>query len=222
MKKFFPLVLIIGVLLVAVIGGVALYKVQQDPPPPDKDKQKTPITISQGATPPHVRGDSNAPVILEEFGDFQCPVCARFYRDLKQVESEYGSKLCVIFREYPIQQIHPHALEAARAAEAAGIQNRFWEMHDLLYENQDTWVKESDTRPSFIGYAKSLGLDVQRFNNDLDGNIAAGRSLDDQRRARELGVTGTPTIFINGRPPRDRNIDAIRNAINEALKEKGY
>ena len=224
MKKYFPLVLIIGVLLIAVIGGMALFKVQQQQEQPRDDKSKPAARgpISQGATPPHIRGDSNAPVVLEEFGDFQCPVCARFYKDLKQVESEYGSKLCVIFREYPIQQIHPHAVEAARAAEAAGLQNRFWEMHDLLYENQDTWVKETDTRPSFVGYAKSLGLDVQRFNSDLDGNIAPGRTVDDQRRAREMGVTGTPTIFINGKPPRDRNIDAIRNAINEALKEKGY
>jgi len=224
MKKFFPLVLILGILMVAVIGGFALYKVQQQNQQPSDNNNKPLVraSISQGATPPHVRGDSNAPVVLEEFGDFQCPVCARFYKDLKQVESEYGSKLCVIFRQYPIQQMHPHALEAARAAEAAGLQNRFWEMHDLLYENQDTWVKENDTRPSFIGYAKSLGLDVQRFNSDFDGNITASRTQDDLRRAREMGVTGTPTIFINGRPPRDRNIDAIRNAINEALKEKGY
>jgi protein-disulfide isomerase len=237
MKKFFPFLLILGVLVIAIVGGFVLYTAQSagggnnssgaivtgGSNNTGSNTPASPRVLSPGATPAHERGDTNAPVKLEEFGDFQCPVCARFYKDLKQIEAEFGeSKLCVTFREYPIQQLHPHALEAARAAEAAGLQNRFWEMHDLLYENQDTWVKENDPRASFIGYAKSLGLDLQKFNGDLDGNIAASRSLDDQRRARDMGVTGTPTIFINGKPPRDRNIDSIRAAINEALKEKGY
>src|SRR6267154_2411000 len=190
MKRFFPFILIIVVLGAAVGGGYVLYTMQE---PTQAKANGTAVgikpTVSTGASPAHVRGDSKAPVVLEEFGDFPCPVCGVFYKTLKQAESEYGSKLSVIFREYPIQSLHPHALEAARAAEAAGLQNRFWEMHDLLYENQDTWAKETDTRPSFAGYAKSLGLNVQQFNSDLDGNIAAGRSLDDQRRAREMGVT---------------------------------
>src|SRR5689334_7579331 len=146
MKKFFPFILIIGVLAIAIGGGVALYFSQQSTSASSSIKSGELNTgsgnnnsgsgtnaaraVSPGATPAHTRGDTTAPVILEEFGDFQCPVCGRFYKDLKQVESEFGSKFCVIFREYPIQQLHPHALEAARAAEAAGLQNRFWEMHD--------------------------------------------------------------------------------------------
>src|SRR5258708_3203164 len=173
MKRFVPFIVIIVVLAVAVGGGIALYNMQETPQPKPGPAPGGKPTISLGSFPAHVRGEANAPVWLEEFGDFQCPVCGVFYKTLKQVESEYGSKLAVIFREYPIQSKHPHALEAARAAEAAGLQNRFWEMHDLLYENQDTWSKENDTRPSFIGYAKSLGLNVQQFNSDLDGTTAS-------------------------------------------------
>ena len=222
MKKFFPVILIVVVLAVAIIGGVFLYKMQE----PAQATTKAPTTgvttaVSLGASPAHRRGEASAPVVLEEFGDFQCPVCGVFYKTLKQVESEYGSKLSVIFRENPLQSIHPHALEAARAAEAAGLQNRFWEMHDLLYENQDTWTRESDTKASFIGYAKSLGMNIQQFSNDLDGNVAAGRSLDDQRRGRDMGVTGTPTCFVNGKLLKGRDIDTVREAINAALKEKG-
>src|SRR5258708_8024951 len=220
MKRSLPFILIIVVLVVAVVGGYALYTMQETPQPkPIGTIGAAKPTISLGASPAHVRGELNAPVVIEEFGDFQCPVCGVFYKTLKQVESEYGSKLSVIFREHPIQSLHPHALEAARAAEAAGLQNRFWEMHDLLYENQDTWAKESDTRPLFVGYAKSLGLNVEKFTSDLDGNIASTRNLDDEKRARDLGVNATPTIFINGKPLRDRSIDTVRTAINDALKE---
>jgi protein-disulfide isomerase len=221
MKRYFPFILILVVLAAAVGGGYALYNMQDTPAPKPGPIGGAKPTISPGALPAHVRGEANAPVVLEEFGDFQCPVCGIFYKTLKQVESEYGSRLAVIFREYPIQSLHPHGLEAARAAEAAGLQNRFWEMHDLLYENQDTWAKESDTRPIFVGYAKSLGLNVEQFTNDIDGNIASTRNLDDQKRAGDLGVRSTPTIFINGKPLTDRNIDGVRTAINNALKEKG-
>ena len=117
--------------------------------------------------------------------------------------------------------MHRHAQEAAHAAEAAGLQNRFWEMHDLLYQGQDVWSKENDARPTFVGYAKSLGLDIQKFTSDMDGNIAAKRNLDDQQRGHDLGATGTPTIFINGRIPASRDIDSLRNAINAALADKG-
>jgi len=216
MKKSFPFLLILGVLVLSVGGGALLYRSQAN------DKPVRPVpTVHIGANPAHLRGEASAPVLLEEFGDFQCPVCGQFYKILKQVESEYGSQLKVVFREYPIQQLHPHALEAAHAAEAAGQQNKFWEMHDMLYDNQDTWTKEQDVRPTFDAYAKSLGLNVNQFDYDMSSSAVAGRCIDDQVRARDFGVTGTPTIFVDGKPPKDRSIDSIRNAINDALREKG-
>ena len=221
MRKFFPVILIVVVLAIAFGGGYILYTSQEPTPAKAAGTSAGSNTFSPGASPAHRRGEANAPVVLEEFGDFQCPVCGVFYKTLKQAESEYGSKLVVIFRENPLQSIHPHALEAARAAEAAGLQNRFWEMHDLLYENQDSWTQGNDTRSAFLGYAKSLGLNIQQFTNDIDGTVAASRSLEDQRRGRDMGVTGTPTIFVNGKQLKARDIDTVREAINAALKEKG-
>src|SRR5437870_7946408 len=121
MKKFSPFMLIIVVLVVVGVGGYVLYTTQESKlPDGNGNGPGGKPAVSVGALPAHVRGDSKAPVVLEEFGDFQCSVCGLFYKTLKQAESEYGSKLSVIFREYPIQSLHPHALEAARAAEAAG------------------------------------------------------------------------------------------------------
>ena len=213
MKRFFPFLMILGVLVIAIGGWTILYHAQQP------EKPQAPA-IAQGATPPHIRGDVNAPITLEEFGDFECPSCGRLYPDLKQVESEYGAKLKVIFHEFPLQ-MHRHALEASHAAEAAGLQNRFWEMHDLLYQGQDVWSKENDARPIFISYAKSLGIDVQKFTSDMDGSIPAKRNLDNPARGPDMGVTGTPTVFIDGKRPNSLNIDGLRNAINNELKEKG-
>ncbi|HZS43478.1 MAG TPA: thioredoxin domain-containing protein [Blastocatellia bacterium] len=222
-KKYFPFLLIFGVLIISIGGGALLYNSQAhvEVASGSGGSTLTPPPLHPGAEPAHLRGDSQAPVVLEEFGDFQCPVCGRFYKDLKMVEAEYGSKLRVIFREFPIQSIHPHSLEAAHAAEAAGLQGKFWEMHDLLYENQDIWVKEANPRATFDTYAKGIGLNVNQFDNDMNGSVVAGRCISDQVKARDMGVNGTPSIFIDGKPPRDKNIDAIRNAINEELKAKG-
>ena len=116
------------------------------------------------------------------------------------MEKEYGpTKLRIMFREFPLVPTHPHALSAARAAEASGLQGRFWEMHHMLYENQETWHKAFDVRPIFEGYATKIGLDLNQFRQDLSGPIVERRIFLDGKRAHSLGVTGTPTVFINGR-----------------------
>jgi protein-disulfide isomerase len=161
--------------------------------------------------------------MIEEFGDFQCPPCGALHPELKKVEEEYGSRLRVVFHNAPVLALHKHALQAAHAAEAAGLQGRFWEMHDMLYDNQATWSKADDVRPIFTDYARALNLDVERFNNDMDGTQVSMRILNDQDRARALRVQGTPTLFVNGRqlPPAEVSREGIRAAINAALKEKG-
>ncbi|HZS43477.1 MAG TPA: thioredoxin domain-containing protein [Blastocatellia bacterium] len=221
MKKFSPILLIAGVLVLAIGGGALLYRMQGETGPAPKPGTTVNRPIPLGAQPEHIRGRSDAPILVEEFGDFECPVCGQFYKVLKQVESEYGSQVKVVFREYPIQQIHPHALEGAHAAEAAGIQGKFWEMHDLLYENQETWAKETNPIQTFDTYASSLGLDVTKFNNDMNGNVVSSRIMEDDKRRSARGVTGTPTIFIDDQLQSNRSIDGLRNAINQALKEKG-
>ncbi|PWT79991.1 MAG: disulfide bond formation protein DsbA [Acidobacteria bacterium] len=152
-----------------------------------------------GAVPPHAQGPENAPVTLEEFGDFQCPPCGMLHPVLKQMEGEFRPKLRIIFREFPLVPTHEHALAAARAAEAAGLQGKFWEMHDILYENQKAWHDVFDIRPVFEGYATKIGLDLDRYRRDLSSNTVEQRIFLDGKRGHSLNVTGTPTVFLNGK-----------------------
>jgi protein-disulfide isomerase len=167
----------------------------------------------------HVRGSAQAPVTLEEFGDFQCPPCGNISGPLLGIEKDYGPKLRVIFRNFPFPN-HQHALEAAYAAEAAGLQGRYWEMHDLLYKEQATWSNAPDAKQLFVSYAKMLGLEMDRFETDVAGPAVKARVTADQERGKSLGVSATPSIFINneGVPAKSLNETALRAAIDEALR----
>jgi protein-disulfide isomerase len=141
----------------------------------------------------HVRGGSAARLIVE-YGDYECPYSRRAFREVERVESDLGDQVRFAFRHFPLTEIHPHALAASAAAEAAGIQGRFWEMHELLFDRQHA-LEDGDLR----GYAAQLGLDLERF----DADRASARVLARIRRDVESGfatgeVLGTPTIFIDG------------------------
>ncbi|MBD0325902.1 MAG: thioredoxin domain-containing protein [Pyrinomonadaceae bacterium] len=176
-------------------------------------------STAPGAEPPHVRGAMNAPVTLEEFGDYQCPPCGALHRELKKIESEYGNRLRLIFRHYPITERHKNAMLAAQSAEAAGAQNKFWEMHDRIYETQPDWAEADNARSTFTRYARELGLDVERFTRDLDGSEATMRINADRQRATVLGVMGTPTLFANNRQlkPEAMTPEMMRKAIDYML-----
>ena len=221
MKRFLPFVIIAAVLVAVLIALVMFLRSSQrsgtsNNPAPD------PSTPS-GAEPPHIRGNPNAPVTLEEFADFQCPSCGAYYPELKKIEAEFGDRLRVIFRERPLVPPHEHALIAAQAAEAAGLQNRFWEMHDKLYENQKTWSEANDVVPMFVDYAKQVGLDPDRFMRDLNGEAVAARIFQDGKRAHALGIDATPTFFVNGKEAKDESWkpDGLRAMINQALSGTG-
>ena len=218
MKRFLPLVIIIAVLVAAVATTWMVLRSRNNPTnsPADLSAKDTP-----GAQPPHIRGNPNAPVTLEEFADFECPSCGTYYSELKKIEADYGDKLRVIFREFPLYPTpHRHALIAAQAAEAAGLQARFWEMHDKLYENQKPWSDANDVLPIFIQFAKDIGIDPDRFARDLNGEVVAARITHDGIRAHALGVTGTPTFFVNGKPPDNFSPDGLRATIDAALRGK--
>ena len=217
MRRYLPFAIIVAVFLVASGAGVELYQQRnQTPAPTGKLAYGKP-----GADPPHVRGPAKAPVALEEFGDFECLPCSRFWPVLKQAEAEYGVRLSVTFRQYPLTK-HAHALDAARAAEAAGLQGRFWEMHDALYENRLVWLKAPDTRGALIECASKLELDLERLKKDMDSDEVAKRLAADRERVASLELDRTPTVFING----DRitkqpiTIEILRAAIDAALPGK--
>ena len=139
------------------------------------------------------------------------------------MEAEFGSRLRVIFREFPLVPTHEHALVAARAAEAAGLQGKFWEMHDLLYTNQNSWKDAFDVRPIFEEYAKKIGLNLDRYRQDLSNETVQYRIFLDGKRARSLGVKGTPTVFMNGRevPFESLAPEKLRVLISAELAKRG-
>jgi protein-disulfide isomerase len=242
MKRILPFIIILVVLGAAL--GSAWYLTRTIPASPAVGAQSTQPPSSSalpgaqgsavaqqqqpgvqgvpGAEPAHVLGPPNAPVHLEEFGDFECPPCGLFHPILQQMHAEFGDKLAITFREFPLVPTHQHALAAASAAEAAGVQGKFWEMHDLLYEHQNDWKKEFDVRPIFEGYAKQIGLDVDRYKRDVNGDFVAQRIFADGKRGHSLGVKGTPTVFMNGREVPFENLPAekLRVVIQNELRGK--
>jgi protein-disulfide isomerase len=177
-----------------------------------------------GADPPQSKGGAAAAITVEEFADFQCPPCRALSPELGRMAAAYGGRVRIVLRHFPLAETHRHAVEAARAAEAAGLQGRFWEMHDLLYERQEDWEGAADVRPTFVGYAKDLGLDAGRFESDLDGRGVSGqlvraRVLLDTQRGESLGVDATPTLVVNGRrlPPEEMTVEGLRGAFERAL-----
>ena len=212
MKRILPFLIIFGVLGVAVGSAWYLKRSSTANAPggvtgttgsPGATGSTNPTTTAPltapGATPPHTWGPANARAQLEEFGDFECPPCALFHPILKRMHEEFGDRLRVTFRQFPLVPNHQHALSAASAAEAAALQGKFWEMHHKLYENQKTWHEAFDVRPIFEGYAKEIGLDVERLKRDMNSDFVARRITEDGKRGRSLKVTGTPTVFLNGR-----------------------
>jgi Na+:H+ antiporter, NhaA family len=221
MKRSLPLLIIAAVLVAAVALTWVLLRSSR---PDQSSTNSSGSDGPSGAAPPHIRGNANAKVTLEEFGDFECPVCGTYSVELKKIESEFGDRLSVIFREYPLYPTpHKHALIAAQAAEAEGLQGRFWEMHDKLYENQKAWSEATDVMPLFIDYARQIGLDTDRFGRELNGEIVAGRITQDGIRAHARGVIGTPSFFVNGKALDTASFspDGLRAMINAALREAG-
>jgi len=236
MKRILPFLIILAVLGVALGAGWYLTRSAKDSaqspnaisinnsaPTSPTPVAKVTNSADPGAQPPHSIGPENAPAVLEEFGDFECPPCGLLHPVLKTMEKEFGPRLRVVFREFPLVPTHPHALAAARSAEAAGLQGKFWEMHDLLFENQRTWHEQFDARPTFEGYAQKLGLDMERFRRDVSSQVVEQRIFLDGKRAHGLGVKGTPTVLLNGRevPFESLAPEKLRVLINVELTSTG-
>jgi protein-disulfide isomerase len=220
MTRYLPFLIVVSVGLLTLGSGTMLYRAKRLPVltiPTDKIAPG-----KDGIEEMHVLGSFEAPVTLEEFGDFQCPPCGGLAEPISQIEKDYHPRLRVVFRQFPLPDVHPHAREAAFASEAAGMQDRFWEMHDLLYREQSVWSIASDPQALFNAYAGMLGLNIDRFQKDMESEQVKARVAADQERGDTLGVTATPTIFINDRavPPPALNASGLRAAIDAAMKEK--
>lgn len=165
-----------------------------------------PMTIQQpadasGTIGDHVYDKSDSKVVLIEYGDFQCPGCGSAHPTVKELSEKYKGQLTFVFRNFPITNIHPNARVAAAAAEAAGLQGKYWEMHDRIYENQSSWsnLSSKDRTNFFVNYATELGLDAEKFTQDIASEAISKKISFDQALGKKAGADATPTFFLNGK-----------------------
>lgn len=222
MRRYLPFAIIAIVALVTVGVATTSYRSKMHPvsqasatvtPAPSAADEKEDPSV-------HARGPRNAPVTIEVYGDFQCPSCGNFSVELGELEKQYGKQLRVIFHEFPLA-MHKHAVKAAMAAEAAGLQGHFWEMHDMLYKYQPVWSETFDPSRIFAAYAESIGLDAKRFETDVKSPELQARIVAEGDAGVARGVKNTPTIFINGREVQGAfRQEIFQAAIDAALAEK--
>jgi len=213
MKRYAPFIIVGLVAAVAIGGGTIFYRAKLAANPPLRISKETADAKQTG----HVLGPADAPLTLEEFGDFQCPPCGKLSEPINQLQKQYN--LRVIFREFPLP-VHAHAREAACAAEAAGMQGRFWQMHDMLFREQAVWSNSPDARTLFSAYAGMLQLDLDRFKRDMDSSEVVQQVESDQQRGALIGVQTTPTIFLNNQavPPEQLKPENLAGAVEAAVK----
>lgn len=182
--------------------------------------------ITEGPIADHVFGNKEGKVVLVEYGDYQCPGCETVYPLLKEISEEYENQLTFIFRNMPLTNIHPNALAAATAAEAAGMQGKYYEYHDLLYEKQSEWkdAPVSDRTKVFEKYAQQLGLNAAAFKEALTNKDISDKIARDRSTAASFGVSSTPTFILNGQKlSQDVSFskEKLTQAINDELNKAG-
>lgn len=214
-KQFWGFLAVLAVVFI----GIIIFSGRNDP-----------NKVSSAKPTNHVIGSTVSGVKLVEYGDYQCPACGAFYATTKAVQEKYNDQILFQFRNLPLTSLHPNAFAAARAAEAAGIQGKYFQMHDMLYENQNSWVSSQNPISFFTAYAKSLGLDTTKFKTDFD-SIAVNNSINADLNA--FDKTGepkaTPSFFLDGKPlssdkllgpDNQPNIDAFSKVIDSAIQSK--
>jgi protein-disulfide isomerase len=186
-KQFWIMLAVVAVLL----GGIFVVTNKQDASAPGG---------STGQVTKHLESKGSTGVTLQEYGDYQCPVCGTFYPATKQVIEKYKDKVTFQFSNLPLTQLHPNAFAAARAAEAAGLQGKYFEMHDMLYENQTIWSQSSNAQAIFEGYAKQLNLNVAQFSKDYaSGRVNSAINADINAFKKTGEDMCTPTYFLDGK-----------------------
>ncbi|HTE57581.1 MAG TPA: thioredoxin domain-containing protein [Verrucomicrobiae bacterium] len=211
-KRF---IAILAACIIAFAGLLILTK--KDSKTPSEQTDNNPSSQLSN----HIKGQGTTGVTLTEYGDFACPACYQYFPIVQQVKEKYGDQIKFQFRHYPLTEIHQNALVSARAAEAAGKQNKFFEMHDLLYQNQPTWRDSSNPTPLFENYANQLGLDLSKFKEDVKNSVTNATVQADRAEARRLNYSSTPTFEVDGKQVENpRSLEDFTKLIDNAIKEK--
>lgn len=217
--------IIFSAVVVVLLGGLVVWARLANPPIDISGVQNNSIIKAlpqNGNIADHVTGNSSGKILFIEYGDFQCPSCEGAYPNVKTLISTYGDKVTFIFRNFPLTTIHPNARAAAAVAEAAGLQGKYWQMHDALYDNQNDWSSlDASKRTSvFATYAQNLGLDMTKFNADLTGKPVDQKISFDQALGKSVGIHATPTFFLNGDQLDDTTAGGIVQGDLTAIKSK--
>lgn len=200
--------IIVTIIVAALVGVFALTK----------NDDSSNGSGASGQPSNHVSGKSTR-VTLVEYGDFQCPACKSFFPIVKQIKEEYKDKITFQFRHFPLTQIHPNAFAAHRAAEAAGRQEKFFEMHDLLYENQDAWAQASNPTQIFENYASQLGLNIEQYKTDVASESASDTINADVKLGQQIGANSTPTFTLNGEKiDNPKSLEEFKKLLDEAIR----
>lgn len=202
----------------AVLALVGIFVVLNPDQPSQTSQNQPPEEVLAIQPDDHVAGNAEAAVVLVEYGDFQCPACAAAHPLVSQLKAELGDQVAIVWRHFPLTAIHPNALSAARATEAAGRQGKFWEMHDILFERQDEWSNASGAKSLFEDYARELGLNPEQFTNDTNDPATSERVERDLDSAQQLAVRSTPTFFLNGQLIQNpANYQQLKSQVEAAL-----
>lgn len=204
-----------------VLGGLAFMSKKDSVDVGNTDATKI-VASTDTAIGDHAYGNKNAKVVLIEYGDFQCPGCGGAYPQLKTIKEKYKDDIAFVFRNFPLTSIHPNALAAAAVAEAAGLQGKFWEMHDKLYENQESWSSAAtDQRDElFEGYAKEIGLNLDQFRTDRGSKKVSEKISRDQALGRKVKVDSTPSVYIGSTKISDEiNTDLVQADGSKLMSE---
>lgn len=211
--------IIFSVVIVAIFGAIIIFN-KSNEPTFIGDSAKI---ITDGPIIDHYTGPNKQKVVLIEYGDFQCPACARMYPTIEELKAKYPDKLTFIFRNRPLTNIHPNALAAATAAEAAGLQGKFFPMYHSLYQNQNSWssTNSKDRAAVFEGLASQLGLDIDKYRADLKSDDIVTKITRDRITAGTYNANSTPTFVLNGEKMSESdatNPEALTKKIDEALQ----
>lgn len=224
MKKYLPTI-IVGLVVLVVIGFVVWAA---SSPKNDGSQSVESDQTRQAASEAQQKelrtgwnqGNPQAKVVVTEFGDFQCPACGRIHPMIKnELLPKYGDRILFVFKNFPLD-MHKNSWPSAQAAEAAGAQGKYWEMHNLIYEKQDEWSELASPNEKFVTYAREIGIDVDKFKSDIEAKRFKDRIQADVDLGKQLELPGTPSFYVNGQPvDLQSGVKDIENAIDKALSQ---
>jgi protein-disulfide isomerase len=204
-------------LVVGVVGGLGWWVISRQVSVPMSEIDKP---VDQVLPNDWYLGNKEAKVVVIEYSDFQCPTCALYSPIVRQLANEYGNQIAIVYRYFPLKQIHPQAVLTAQAAEAAGRQGKFWEMNELLFDKQEEWAGKNNAKKLIEDYAQSMGLNLNQFNQDINSKPVRQKVEADYLSSLKNRLNSTPSFYINGeRIMNPQGVDAFKQVLDQKIVE---